>query len=319
VKLRKPCLTRLTFLTSRSTALVGRLSSHRWHARQGSRPSRWSTKPRAAQPARCEQAWTAPPPRGPLPIGRSAAGGAGQLLAPPSRSDLASWIPAANPARSFIERIAIEQLRYDHRAARYSTLGEVGFAEQDDIFMLLDIMASQVQARAALQLVLGGPKEDPVDHKPGTKWTLEQRQQVRAFNLLERWARALSDPRLLWLNPLSPLRNYAALLVALTECAEHECLAEWRLARLVSTTLAAFAQTERRQATSLASATTNAPAHSHSYRRTPAHWPRRSSTAAYAPASPGESGSSTGRRSSFPPLSTVCSWATNAPQRRSGG
>jgi hypothetical protein len=92
--------------------------------------------------------------------------------------------------------------------------------------------------------VLGGPKEDQVDHKPGTKWTLEQRQQVRAFNLLERWARALSDPRLLWLNPLSPLRNYAALLVALTECAEHECLAEWRLARLVSTTLAAFAQTE---------------------------------------------------------------------------
>jgi hypothetical protein len=99
--------------------------------------------------------------------------------------------------------------------------------------------------RAALRLVLGGPNEEPVDHKPGIKWTLEQRQQVRVFNLLERWARALCDPRLLWLNPLSPLRNYAALLVALTECAEHACLAEWRLARLVSTTLAAFVQTER--------------------------------------------------------------------------
>jgi hypothetical protein len=145
---------------------------------------------------------------------------------------------------SFIERIAIEQLRYDHRAPRYTTLGEVGFVEHDDIFILLDIMASQVPAREALRPLLGGPKEEPVDHKPGTKWTLEQRQQVRAFNLLERWARALSDPRLLWLNPLSPLRNYAALLVALTECAEHQCLAEWRLARLVSTTLAAFAQTE---------------------------------------------------------------------------
>jgi hypothetical protein len=96
-----------------------------------------------------------------------------------------------------------------------------------------------------VQQLLGGPEEEPVDHKAGIKWTLEQRQQVRAFNLLERWARALCDPRLLWLNPLSPLRNYAALLVALTECAEHECLAEWRLARLVSTTLAAFAQTER--------------------------------------------------------------------------
>jgi hypothetical protein len=152
---------------------------------------------------------------------------------------------AAEGDWSFIERIAIEQLRYDHRATRYTALGEVGFAEDDDVFILLDIMASQVPARAALRLVLGGPNEEPVDHKPGAKWTLEQRQQVRAFNLLERWARALSDPRLLWLNPLSPLRNYAALLVALTECAEHACLAEWRLARLVSTTLASFAQTER--------------------------------------------------------------------------
>jgi hypothetical protein len=152
---------------------------------------------------------------------------------------------AAKGDWSFIERIAIEQLRYDHRATRYNTLGEVGFAEHDDVFILLDIMASQVPARAALRLVLGGPKEEPVDHKPGIKWTLEQRQQVRVFNLLERWARALCDPRLLWLNPLSPLRNYAALLVALTECAEHACLAEWRLARLVSTTLAAFVQTER--------------------------------------------------------------------------
>jgi hypothetical protein len=152
---------------------------------------------------------------------------------------------AAGGDWSFIERIAIEQLRYDHRATRYTTLGEAGFAEHDDVFILLDIMASQVPARAALRQVLGGPEEEPVDHRPGTKWTLEQRQQVRAFNLLERWARALCDPRLLWLNPLSPLRNYAALLVALTECAEHACLAEWRLARLVSTTLAAFAQTER--------------------------------------------------------------------------
>jgi hypothetical protein len=105
-------------------------------------------------------------------------------------------------------------------------------------------MASQVPARAALRQLLGGPKE-PDDHQEGTKWTLEQRQQVRAYNLLERWARALADPRLLWLNSLTPLRNYAALLAALAECAEHACLAEWRLARLVSTTLSSFAQAER--------------------------------------------------------------------------
>jgi hypothetical protein len=145
---------------------------------------------------------------------------------------------------SFIERIAIEQLHHDRRAPRYEALATAGFVEDDDIFILLEIMASQVPARAALRQLLGGPKE-PDDHQEGTKWTLEQRQQVRAYNLLERWARALADPRLLWLNSLTPLRNYAALLAALAECAEHACLAEWRLARLVSTTLSSFAQTER--------------------------------------------------------------------------
>jgi hypothetical protein len=146
---------------------------------------------------------------------------------------------------SFVERIAVEQLRYDRRAPRYQALGAPGFAEHDEVFLLLDIMASQVPARAALRLLLGSKEQEPSEQEEGTKWTLEQRQQLRAFNLLERWARALSDPRLLWLNPLSPVRNYAALLVALTECAEHACLAESRLARLVGTTLSSFAQAER--------------------------------------------------------------------------
>jgi hypothetical protein len=68
---------------------------------------------------------------------------------------------------------------------------------------------------------------------------------VRLFNVLQRWSLALADPRFVWIDPTAPTRNYAALLVADTECWEQGHLPEDRVVRLAGSVLGSFVRTER--------------------------------------------------------------------------
>jgi hypothetical protein len=68
---------------------------------------------------------------------------------------------------------------------------------------------------------------------------------VRLFNVLQRWSLALADPRFVWVDPTAPVRNYAALLVAVAECWEQEHLPEEKVVRLLGTLLGSFVRTER--------------------------------------------------------------------------
>lgn len=145
----------------------------------------------------------------------------------------------------FWDNFAKEELRQDPRVSRYE-LVRSGNPLQDDVFLLLEQLLHEAPLRGTLRILGGeairagdGGKEEP------RRWTTEQRFQVRLFNVLERWSGALGDPRLLWVDPMAPVRNYAAILAALVECWTQGFLAPDRVVRLVETLLGAFVRTDR--------------------------------------------------------------------------
>jgi hypothetical protein len=143
------------------------------------------------------------------------------------------------------ELLAREELARDPRVEHYRR-GVYGLPEDDDVLALLRLMLDRAPAERGLHLVGGKHDEPPsTEPKPGIAWTPTQRLRVRLFNVLQRWALALADPRFVWIDPTAPARNYAALLVADAECWEQEHLPEERVVRLVGTLLASFIRSER--------------------------------------------------------------------------
>ena len=74
---------------------------------------------------------------------------------------------------------------------------------------------------------------------------MEQRIQVRVFNVLSRWCSALSDPRFIWIDRSAPVRNYVALLAGLARCWEEAFLPLERVRHLLETLLTSFVAGER--------------------------------------------------------------------------
>ena len=145
----------------------------------------------------------------------------------------------------FWDSFAKEELHQDPRVSRYAGLRSAD-GLQDDIFLLLEQLLHEAPRRGFLRVLGGGEVVESVDNdEEPRRWSTDRRFQVRLFNLLERWSQALGDPRLFWIDPLAPVRNYAAILTALVECWVQGFVQPHRVVVLVEALLGAFVRTER--------------------------------------------------------------------------
>ncbi len=161
----------------------------------------------------------------------------------PTARRIARAADAESDDPDFWDKLAREDLRQDPRVARYLQLG-TDTPLLDGIFLDIARMLEAVPRLSTLRVV---GDETPVGgHGSGVRWTPDRKLQVRLFNLLERWCGAISDPRLQWISPLTPVANFAALLGALRECWVQGYLAEHRVVALVGVLLTAFVRGERR-------------------------------------------------------------------------
>lgn len=146
----------------------------------------------------------------------------------------------------FWDRVQQEELRRDPRLARYRRQHSIPAALDDEVFLFLEMMLHQAPAPHVLRLIRGADEDDDsAEPMWGVRWSPTARLRVRLYNVLARWIESLGDPRLAWVDPLAPLRNYAALAGALLYCWLHEFLDEDRLSRLARALLAAFAGSDR--------------------------------------------------------------------------
>ena len=77
--------------------------------------------------------------------------------------------------------------------------------------------------------------------EPGTK------APVRLFNVLKRWCSALADPRFFWISVEAGVRNYIALLTAVTDSWTQSYLPEDRLRVLLETLFQGFIRGDRKR------------------------------------------------------------------------
>ncbi len=128
------------------------------------------------------------------------------------------------------ERLEREQLARDPRSYTYSRMWRADGAG-DPIIELLEALRDRVPAdltraaggRSVLDELLArrrakaaadGPEDGPSEGgDPGSRrrWKPATRTRVRALNVLRRWAAAQHDPRLVWVDPLAPAGNLAAV------------------------------------------------------------------------------------------------------------
>jgi hypothetical protein len=161
--------------------------------------------------------------------------------------------PAATRARrafedtedpGFWDRFVQEELRLDPRIEHYTRLVTSRPGDDDDAFGLLRQMLDRVRERQRLRALGKASTQDTTDGT-GHPWTPEQRLQTRLFNVLSRWSRALSDPRLRWVDPLAPALNYTHLLSALFESWASGYLPPHRMVLLVETLFSHVVKSQR--------------------------------------------------------------------------
>lgn len=149
-----------------------------------------------------------------------------------------------NESSDFWERLAREELQVDARAGAYRRFGRVGATfDIDEVLMLLRMMLDRTpeQRHSTSGSVDGAGSEEL---GKGLRWTPTQRLQVRLMNVMTRWARALADPRMNWLQPYSSVRNAQALAYALAELWELHALPEPKLKLATHLVLGNFVRSE---------------------------------------------------------------------------
>lgn len=143
----------------------------------------------------------------------------------------------------FWERLAQEELQVDARAGAYRRFGGETTFEGDEVLLLLRMMLDRTPEQRHLGAGPGGDEDERAPGK-GLPWTPTQRLQVRLMNVMTRWARALADPRMIWLQPYSSVRNFQALIYALAELWELKALAEPKLKLATNLVLGSFVRSE---------------------------------------------------------------------------
>ena len=146
------------------------------------------------------------------------------------------------------ERLQREELALDPRIAAYRTFSAAGRGVDDPILLQLEAMLGEVAAKPKLRSVHpggGNVTNGGNGEGPERSWSPESRLRVRLFNVLKRWSVALADPRFFWISPAAGVRNFIALLYALTECWRKNYLPEDRVRDLIEALMASFIQGER--------------------------------------------------------------------------
>lgn len=122
------------------------------------------------------------------------------------------------------ERLAAEELRRDPRISTYDRLRGRTHGLGHPLADLLAAMLARTptEARPALTNVIpfpptaGTTSADASDEAaPSRTWSTTARIRVRARNVLRRWADAIGDERLQWIDPLAPLVNFRVMVDAL--------------------------------------------------------------------------------------------------------
>jgi len=144
----------------------------------------------------------------------------------------------------FWDRVQSEELLLDPRATRYGRLtnftgADRGVVEDDDVFLLLQMMLGQVPGEHHL-IPHSGSQIEGNNEGTGRTWTPNHSVQVRFGNVLKRWSRALGDERLRWLSPYAAVRNYGALLAALVQCRSYGYLRTDRVADITKELIRSF-------------------------------------------------------------------------------
>jgi hypothetical protein len=151
----------------------------------------------------------------------------------------------AEDVSDFWELYAHQELQYDPRTQSYKPLtvsGDTALPVDEllrELQMLLHAAPSAHPARVLRLLALDQGTEGQ-SGVPGTPWSLEARQRIRAYHLLTRWATAVSDPRHALVAPLAPVVNYEALLGIVFLAWANDALEATQLRRLLLTLLDAF-------------------------------------------------------------------------------
>jgi HKD family nuclease len=140
----------------------------------------------------------------------------------------------------FWDRLVQEELALDRRITTYQRFAGGLPIDEDEVFLLLREMLERTPTHRVPSGASEAPEEGTDDKTVGKPWTPNQRLQVRLLHVLERWSRATNDPRLRWVNPFAPVRNYAALLHAVATCWENAYLPEPKLLRVLQSLFESF-------------------------------------------------------------------------------
>ena len=116
----------------------------------------------------------------------------------------------------FWERYVRDELRYDTRSQTYRPLsGAHTLATVELLLREIEAMFNAAPHERRLRIVRGETGTHG-DETTGHAWSFSARQRLRARNLIRRWARALADPRHVWIASDAPAVNYTALIDLLT-------------------------------------------------------------------------------------------------------
>lgn len=116
----------------------------------------------------------------------------------------------------FWERYVREELMYDTRSQTYRPLsGARTLGSVDLLLREIEAMLKAAPHERRLRVVRDDTATDDGE-QTGHAWSFSARQRLRARNLIRRWARALADPRHVWVATDAPAVNYTALIDLLT-------------------------------------------------------------------------------------------------------
>src|SRR6266571_1075568 len=140
----------------------------------------------------------------------------------------------------FWNRLVLEELALDRRITTYQRFAGGLPIHEDEVLLLLREMLERTPTHRVPSGASEEHEEGTDEKNLGKPWTPSQRLQVRLLHVLERWSRATNDPRLRWVNPIAPVRNYAALLQAVAACWENAYLPESKLLAVLQALFESF-------------------------------------------------------------------------------
>jgi hypothetical protein len=141
---------------------------------------------------------------------------------------------------AFWDRLVQEELGLDQRISSYRRFADGLLIHEDEVLLLLREMLDRTPTHRLPSGAPEEPQEGTHEKNVGKPWTPTQRLQVRLLHVLERWVRATNDPRLRWVNPIAPVRNYVVLLQAVAECWENAYLPEPKLLAVLQALFESF-------------------------------------------------------------------------------